>query len=126
MNRKILHKTSWYIITAFFLMIAWATSDDDVVEVPPLPISAYADGKDLLIINEGPDDYDSLSMILNGIYSLNPFALDAQETARVPSSSFNTRDGIAFPESEAPDFLEIYFNGKINGPQGGYVQVKFE
>lgn len=122
----LLKKTGWCLITAFFVLIAWATSIDNPVEVGTIPISAYPDGTVIWLQNESLDSLQDLTLVLNGIYSISNIDLGPQAELRIPLASFEDRNQSSFPATEIPTLLEVYSNGADSAYTGGYKKIEFE
>jgi hypothetical protein len=98
---------AWGLCTAFFLLIAWATSFDDNEEAE-LPFLAEAYENHVTLINKSGVKYDSLNLILNGIYSIETISVDSLGEVEVNYSEFQDKTGETKPAGETADVLEIY------------------
>lgn len=124
--KDLLYKSGFAVITLLFLLIAWATSDDDVMPVNSLPFSALHSGQNIILTNESKEAFDSLTLILNGVYTIENFKLEAEEVATLALSGFKDRKGTAIDPEEAPFMLEVYYNGDSTEYSGGYSHFTFE
>ena len=124
--KDLLRKTAFGGITLLFLLIAWATSDDEVAPVNSLPFSAQSSGQTIILTNESSTAFDSLTLILNGVYTRDNFEVGSEEVATLPLSDFKDRKGTPIDPAEAPYMLEVYYNGDSTKYSGGYSQFTFD
>lgn len=128
MKKKLLiHRTGCLLATAFFLLIAWATSvEDDEQRVNTLPLGAKLQDQEIMLYNVGLEALDSLTLVLNGVYSIEQIKVPANSSILVPLQHFTDRHGASFPEVEQPHRLEVYYNGNGEPYRGGYFKHTFE
>ena len=105
--RKFVNKAGWLLVTAFFLLIAWATSDD-APHNAQLPFTATASELNITVYNKSDLTFDSLNLILNGIYSVEQIMVDSMGQSEVLYSEFKDKNGEVKPADEKPEILEIY------------------
>ncbi len=121
-----LNKTSWVAVTVLFLLIAWATSPNEPVQLNNLPFAAYVNERNIVLVNESTARFDSLSLVLNGVFTRDTLTLEGSSEVVIPFSAFKDRNGTPFPAEEAPYLLEVFHNGNADNYTGGYMQTRFE
>lgn len=122
---KFIHKAAWHLATAFFLLIAWATSREDYSR-NNLPLLVRQINQGIFVSNESNVMLDSLTLVLNGVYSLEKVDIMPNMTIRFPLDAFLDLNGTTFPQTEQPHKLEVYYNGTDEQYSGGYYEHKFE
>jgi hypothetical protein len=119
-------KAAYLLVTSFFLLIAWATSIEEPWELRSLPLSAQAEEGHIWLKNEALAPLSELTLVLNGIYTLDGFELAAGAEERIPFTDFKDRNGVAILPGERPQVLEVYQNGSGQLGTGGYSKFMFD
>lgn len=119
-------RAAYWLITAFFLLIAWATSIEEPQEIRSLPLAAQAESAHIWLKSDATYPVADLSLVLNGIYTFSPVNLGPQAELRIPLSSFTDRSGATLPAEEKPHVLEVYQNGDNTPRSGGYSKFRFD
>ncbi len=126
MLKKLTYKVAWLLATLFFLLIAWATSDDEPLEINNLPVIASAEEQYIWVKNESADSLQQLTLVLNSIFTYEGVTLAPAAEMRLQISDFTDRNQQPFPQAEKPYRLEIFSNGAGELYDGGYTIIHFD
>lgn len=107
--RQFINKAGWLLVTAFFLLIAWATSIEENSSFADLPIVAEAGNTSIILSNISEGPLDSLNLVLNGIYAVQDIDLEPMGQVQLDYSIFQDKNGDNLPADEIPELLEIYY-----------------
>ena len=126
MIKKLLYKAAWLGATILFLLIAWATSEDEPIELRTVAVTARAEGQAILLKSETTEALSDLNLVLNGIFTKEGVSLAPGAEISIPFSDFKDRNQNAYPPTEEPYSLEVFQNGDGTTGSGGYTKIQFD